>query len=51
MKKIGLVLCGAFVLQGCSGVATEAQRDEDNVLTKPPFYAEDKAKAKPTEEE
>jgi PBP1b-binding outer membrane lipoprotein LpoB len=51
MKKIGLMLGVAFVLQGCSGVAPEAQRDENNELLKPPFLAEDKTTAKATEEE
>lgn len=50
MKKIGLTLGIAFVLQGCSGVAPEAQRDESNELLKPSFLAEDKAAAKAAEE-
>lgn len=51
MKKLGLMLGIAFVLQGCSGVAPEAQRDENNELLKPPFLSEDKTTAKATEEE
>jgi hypothetical protein len=48
MKKFGLMLGVAFVLQGCSGVAPEAQRDENNELLKPPFLAADKTAAKAT---
>lgn len=50
MKKIGLMLGIAFVLQGCSGVAPEAQRNDNNELLKPSFLAEDKAATKATEE-
>ena len=51
MKNLSLVLGVAFLLQGCSGVATEAQRDESNELLKPPFFEGDKAKVKTTPEE
>lgn len=51
MKKLSLMLGVAFLLQGCSGVAPEAQRDDSNELLKPPFFAEDKMKSKVTEEE
>lgn len=51
MKKLGLILGATFLLQGCSGVAPEAQRDESNKLLKPPFFAEDKMKTKAVEEE
>lgn len=46
MKNIVLFLGVTFLLQGCSGIAPEAQRDENNELLKPAFLNEDKAKAK-----
>ncbi len=45
MKKTVLILGLTIVLQGCSGIATEAQRDENNELLKPSFLDQDQSNA------
>ena len=46
MKNTLLVIPIAMLLTGCSGVAPEAVRDENNTLTKPPFMEKDQATSK-----
>lgn len=37
MKKTYLLLPLMVLIAGCSGIAPEAVRDQNNTLTKPPF--------------
>jgi hypothetical protein len=54
MKYIFAIFPVVLFLSGCSGIAPEAARDENNQLIKPTFLEKDRAeafKAKETTEE